>query len=90
MTSEYDRITTVMRKNLILKADDELQARLNRQNSMAQTCAEELAEIVVRADLEDEEGLKASIEQINTIATNARIFLLEGIQNLRQRKALRG
>ena len=88
--SEYDRATAVMRRNLIAKTEDEHQARLNRQNDMAQTCAEELAEILIRADLDDEEAIKQSIEQINAINMNARIFLLEGIQNLRQRRALRG
>ena len=88
--SEYDRATAVMRRNLIAKTEEELQARLARQDSMAQTCAEELAEIIIRADLDDEDSLRQSIEQINAINMNARIFLLEGIQNLRQRRALKG
>ncbi len=90
MSSQYDKTTAVMRQNLVTKADDELQSRINRQRPMAQTCGEEIAEVVLRADLDDEVNLRSSIEQVSSIATNARIFLLEALQNLRQRKALKG
>ncbi len=77
-----------MRQSLVTKADDERQARANRKGATAQECGEELAQAVLQADLDDEESLRSSVEQIAAIATNARVFLLEAIQNLRTRKSL--
>lgn len=90
MNSQYDKITAVMRQNLVTKVQDEFQARLGRQEAMARACAEELAEIMIRVDLDDEEAIRQAVEQSNAVYMNARIFLLEASQNLRQRRAMKG
>ncbi len=87
----FDIISGVeMRREHLDRADDEYQARRNRQRQVAQTCAEEIGEVLIRADLDDEDSLRSAVEQINAIAANARIFVLEALDNKRLRKALKG
>ncbi len=88
--SQYDNISGDVRIDYITRADFEHQERLNRQQSFAQTCAEEIGEVVIRVDMDDEESMRASVDQINAIAANARIFILEALDNKRLRKALKG
>ncbi len=89
--NQHDRISgPEMRREHIAHAEGEYQERLNRQSSLAQTCAEEIGEVLVRADLDDEDNLRMTLDQINAIASNARVFVLEALDNKRLRKALKG
>ena len=84
MTADTDRRSRQER------ADIDYMARVARQLPMARTCAEEIAEVVVLADLDDEDSIQSSVKHIDAIAANARIFLLEALENKRARKALEG
>ncbi len=90
MISQYDDISGDERRARLERADSDYMARLNRQLSMAQACAEEIAEILVRVDLNEEDDLRRSVEHISDVAANARVFLLEALENKRLRKALEG